>query len=145
MKQLFVVGVWASSLSIVLSHSMLNDIRDFANFLPFMKDIFEAGSKAQDHNELIRTDRMLLNNINLNITNKGYLQYDYWDGSACNGTKTFIFGVQTNYCVQHSSNSSRIGTYKIQISDGMSYVLSYRIHSSHNSTCFFSQLYDRPH
>jgi hypothetical protein len=48
---------------------------------------------------------------------QGFVQFEYFDGSACNGTKTFITGVQTDYCTLHAS---RNGSYKIQIHDGES-------------------------
>ncbi len=50
---------------------------------------------------------------------EGFVQYESWEGNACNGTKTHINGIQTNYCMMHTSGN---GSYKLQISDGETHI-----------------------
>jgi hypothetical protein len=47
---------------------------------------------------------------------QGYLQYTYFDGSACNGTTTEITGMQTDTCIANNPPAS--GSFKIQFDDG---------------------------
>eukprot|EP01034_Spumella_vulgaris_P033929 gene33929-41849_t len=39
----------------------------------------------------------------------GYLQFDYWDGASCDGTKTYVSGYATNQCNKHAN-----GSYKVE-------------------------------
>lgn len=46
---------------------------------------------------------------------QGYVQYEYWDGVNCDGTKTYITGYATDTCTVHSSGA---GSYKVEFDDG---------------------------
>jgi hypothetical protein len=50
-----------------------------------------------------------------NTTVLGYLQYAYWDGAACNGTKTYISGLATDVCNPHSNG---YGSFMVEFDDG---------------------------
>ncbi len=76
--------------------------------------IFSFVSRIED---LFRCDHNFKNKFQLSKLTpvQGFIQFEYFDGSACNGTKTYVTGVQTNHCTHHASSE---GSYLIQIRDG---------------------------
>jgi hypothetical protein len=110
-KQIFVVG----ACGIWLFVGGMNQANLSTSQKTFQKLL--GVSKNQDRNELISKNSHLLSDIDSNNSKQiqGFIQYESWDGSNCNGTKTDIQGFQTDYCMLHSSGN---GSYEMQISDG---------------------------
>jgi hypothetical protein len=126
-KQFFIIGVCLTSLVIGMSHWNFNERQEYDESLPLVKNFFQTRlgvSKFQDRDKMISKPNNIFNSAKLMSTInpngvtqlKGFVQYESWDGTNCNGTKTDIQGFQTDYCLMHSSGN---GTYKLQMSDGM--------------------------
>lgn len=107
---------------------------------------------SKDQDQLtVKTDKLLrsadlLNRVDpIGISQvQGFLGYDFWDGGDCNGNKTFVQGMQTDFCTLHSSGN---GSFKIQISDGQfslySSLYSHLLPLAHLLfSTFISQLHD---
>jgi hypothetical protein len=123
-KLIFSIGVCFTALALCVSSSKVNNKQGLSVSEVSTKEVFQRHlgvSKDQRAIDVIAKGGNSLLKSNFEMTSvdptsssqlKGFVEYDTWDGTNCNGTKTSIHAYQTDYCALHASGS---GSYKLQI------------------------------